>query len=474
MSFSGRNLPVRRNPFLLEGLPPCKPSQGRRFPSPPQRPPTWRDEPSSRLTSVADIDITTRRKLGRSQLLGHMVPGTDPDRIGAIGSFDYAHLRAPLPRNVKSDMFPSGSRGGYYLMRRSADGMVSASGMFKTAFPWATKEQEEVERRHVQSLPGTCQDELAFSVWIDPEQAVTLGEEYGMGPWIRALLDPAAIPAVTSNQNVENGAPRRVRAPPLYFGGSSMSASSHATPLPTTSSVPRPSSRSRRSASPMKPSFASPSKRGAPASRKRKTLAAAAASQSTVPADAMSPSASSSLFDDETPFSATGSPSSQLTGSTTVEIAVMHLDTLKTEPVSELPPVPEMPLSEDAAENAMGEESENQEDEVAFAGEPPSPDEMKQVLAKAAQMVATSPENSSSIAETKSKRKAEGTARDQEGKSGKKAAGNNEDHNGDADGDTSAEPAVKKVKTEKTEVRLRKDRIKKRAFYGIGATLAVG
>lgn len=52
--------------------------------------------------------------------------------------------------------------------RRSRDGFVSATGMFKIAFPWAKIEEERSEREHLKSLSGTSEDEIAGNVWISP------------------------------------------------------------------------------------------------------------------------------------------------------------------------------------------------------------------------------------------------------------------------------------------------------------------
>lgn len=55
------------------------------------------------------------------------------------------------------------------LQRRSKDGFVSATGMFKIAFPWATIAEEKAERNYLKSMPNTSQDEVANNVWVSPE-----------------------------------------------------------------------------------------------------------------------------------------------------------------------------------------------------------------------------------------------------------------------------------------------------------------
>lgn len=52
--------------------------------------------------------------------------------------------------------------------RRSRDGYVSATGMFKIAFPWAKHTEELSERDFLKTREGTSEDEVAGNVWISP------------------------------------------------------------------------------------------------------------------------------------------------------------------------------------------------------------------------------------------------------------------------------------------------------------------
>lgn len=411
-----RQLPQKRNPFMTADVPNY-------------------------------TDLVSRRRLGQTQLTAKMVaalPGAEVDPSN-LGVFDYAHLRAPLPKGIVSGIFKS-SPNSYFLMRRSNDGFVSATGMFKASFPYALAEEEEAERRYIKSLSTTSHEETAGNVWIPPDSALSLAEEYGIGPWIRALLDPADI--LVSNAS-ENSPPKKITAPPKYIP--TASATTLVPPTPTSMR----STRSRRSASPTK---APSSRRNVAASpRKRSTRNTSAQPESS---ETPSTSRKTSLTNGDIPVLA---PSEALK---VEELKVEHVDkglagTLET--VQEEPKV-KVNIDQDVKIEENGTEVERTKVDLRMpftAGGPPSADDAARMIEEAKAMVASA---EADVAEASSK-----------AAKGKRKA---EDYEADideegADGETSLalRPRAKKAKT---EVELRKDKVKRRALVGITFTLAAG
>ncbi|KAL1967950.1 hypothetical protein VTN77DRAFT_2367 [Rasamsonia byssochlamydoides] len=167
-------------------------------------------------------ELLALRRLGKTHL------AVKPAQVGTsnatkpenLGPFEYAHLRAPLPKDLRgSEIFPSHNPQQhpetYFLMRRSKDGYISATGMFKIAFPWAKLEEEKAEREYLKSRPETSEDEIAGNVWISPMLALELSKEYRMFDWVRALLDPTDIVQSPSSAKKQITPPPKFEMPPL-------------------------------------------------------------------------------------------------------------------------------------------------------------------------------------------------------------------------------------------------------------------
>ncbi|KAH8839097.1 hypothetical protein MCOR27_008996 [Pyricularia oryzae] len=429
------SLPARRNPYMVEDVPDY-------------------------------ADLVNCRALGQTKLTQRVAIPKDAESNG-LRVFDYAHLRAPLPKGVVSGIFSKGTPNAYFLMRRSSDGYVSATGMFKATFPYADAEDEEAERNYIKSLPATSKEETAGNVWISPDQALALAEEYSIATWIRALLDPTDIPLHgPQSARAAAASSKVISAPPKYF---------HGVAPPTPSSI-RTSSRTRRSASPTKSSRATAS----PRKRSSKALS----SQQSAPSETSSakPSASPTLA------------TSQLGAAPALPVPVpvpalepvaedVVIESLEKEepapvPMEEDEPKVKITVDQDVKidENGVETTHTNMEVELPLFGEPPSAEETARMVAEAKEMVLAAKETVSGSAsvpgspsvtrqpETSvktSKRKAEGISVDEQ----EEAEKDKEDRvveNG---------PRAKKMKTEAEQKR---DRVRKRALFGISATLAVG
>lgn len=74
------------------------------------------------------------------------------------------------------------SKADQVTQRRSKDGFVSATGMFKIAFPWAQHSEEKEERDYLKTLDSTSEDDVAGNIWVTPEFGMIvmhgLGDSY--------------------------------------------------------------------------------------------------------------------------------------------------------------------------------------------------------------------------------------------------------------------------------------------------------
>jgi hypothetical protein len=387
-----------------------------------------------------DKDLVSRRRLGQTQLTAKMVNQPEGGETAPLGFFDYAHLRAPLPKGIVSGIFKS-SPNSYFLMRRSHDGYVSATGMFKATFPYAEVAEEEAERKYIKSLESTSPEETAGNIWISPEHALKLAEEYNVVPWIQALLDPAPI-AVSSNLD---SPPKKILAPPKFE--LAKSALQMAPPTPT--SLPR-SMRTRRSASPTK----LPAPRPVKTPRKRK-----AKSESV---DLGIPSTAAVAAKVEINGTIDENEVSEAVTETTVKLVESEPAAPALEAVEEEEQKVKISVEQDTKMDDEGHEVKHTAISLELplsSSQPPSAEETARMLAEAKAMVEAAnggaPVEEEPEASTKPKRKADDiTAADEEDKD-----------------DESDERSSKRTRP---NVQLKKERVRNRALLGLSATVALG
>jgi hypothetical protein len=82
--------------------------------------------------------------------------------------------------------------------------------MFKLAFPYAKTGDEETERKYLKTLSSTSDDEVSGNTWVSPAYALELAEQYKMGFWVRALLDPAPL------ARAKEGTKKPISSPPPF------------------------------------------------------------------------------------------------------------------------------------------------------------------------------------------------------------------------------------------------------------------
>jgi hypothetical protein len=309
------------------------------------------------------------------------------------------------------------SPASYFLMRRSHDGYISATGMFKATFPYAEVAEEEMERKYIKSLETTSSDETAGNVWIPPQHALQLAEEYQILPWIKALLDNKPI----ETNPTKDATPKTISPPPKFL----MPQEILAAPTPTRG-------RPRRSASPSK--IASPRKTLG-SKRARKSVAAQSES---VKSESLEPSEKSASKNVQEALKAAAAESSSVNAEE------------KEEPVVRVNVDTEVEINGDVETTHTHVEVEM----PAGSPELPLPEDTEAMIAKAKEMVDAAVKNSNGAAISNPKKL-------------KRKAGIEE-----GDDDTEESAPAKKAKVETTE--LKKERIKTRALLGISATLAIG
>lgn len=364
--------------------------------------------------------LVERRCLGQTEL--KVKPGqmgtsnaTKPENLGVL---DYAHLRVPLPSDLSSSgIFIKGPNRkypeAYFLMRRSTDGYISATGMFKAAFPYASVEEEAIEKDYIKSLPDASSEEVAGNVWINPDQALSLAEEYSIKLWIAALLDPEPITHGTNDPK------KSIQSPPTFRMKDPINGLGRSPEKPVRSTR----GRSLRSASPVKRE--TPARKFATPRKPRKGRAAAKLEEE---AAAIAEEAAESI-----------------NGELATATARESTENVKVEVENVTEPSP-------GGDNEEVEKTKVNIEMPTGLPELELPNDAQAMLAEARAMVHEAEKIAGPTPSAKGKRKAEEMVAD--------------------DDEESEELPPKRVKAVKTE--LRKEKIKRRAITGIAAGLALG
>ncbi|KAE8555922.1 hypothetical protein EYB25_000620 [Talaromyces marneffei] len=390
-------------------------------------------------------ELLALRRLGKTHLT------VKPGQIGTsnatkpenLGPFEYAHLRAPLPKDLTgSEIFPAQTtkQDTYFLMRRSKDGYISATGMFKIAFPWAKAEEEKTEREYVKSKTETSIDETAGNLWISPLLALELAKEYQMLDWVRALLDSTDIIQAPASSKKPITPPPKFEMPPLET---------------LTELNPTSRTRSRRSASPAKSSprkTASPRKSRAPRATKESSVAATTAASASLQA-ALEGAADTK----EEPNGTAVDPNAAVAEST--ETKTKKSRSKKQAVIDEKVTVSVESTTEIKDDIETTKTNVSVEMPVTLPDLPPAED-TQQMIAQAQKMVE----------EANKLQTQDVTAESSSPKAAKKRKSDEVEEEEDEKADTPAQP-TKKAKV--LETKLRKERVRNRALVGVTATLAL-
>ncbi|EED23030.1 APSES transcription factor, putative [Talaromyces stipitatus ATCC 10500] len=385
------------------------------------------------------------RRLGKTHLT------VKPAQIGTsnatkpenLGPFEYAHLRAPLPKDLTgSEIFPAQTtkQDTYFLMRRSKDGYISATGMFKIAFPWAKAEEEKAEREYVKSKTETSVDETAGNLWISPMLALELAKEYQMLDWVRALLDSTEIIQTPASS-------KKPITPPPKFEMPQLETSTELNPTSRT--------RSRRSASPAK---SSPKKNASP----RKSRAHRSTKESSVAATTAASASLQAALDgaaDQEKEEINRTAEDTIAVAETIETKPKKTRSKKHAAVDDKVTVNVESTTETKDEIETTQTNVTVEMPVTLPDLPPAED-TEQMIAQAKKMV----EEATKLQEQDT------TAESSSPKASKKRKSDEVEEEDDENSNTPAQP-TKKAKV--LETKLRKERVRNRALVGVTATLAL-
>lgn len=350
----------------------------------------------------------------------------------------------------------------YFLMRRSNDGYISATGMFKATFPYAEVLEEEAERNYIKSLATTSSNETAGNVWISPTHALELADEYGIRVWIKALLDPTPILVNPKGDTT----PKKISPPPTFL----LAPEDLAAPNGSTGRSGEALRRSRRSVSPSK--IASPLKKTIATPRKLKQKVAAEESASASSKNlqqalksATKPEASPSSSSVAEKEDATASPEpkrkSKAAKADAAKADAAKADAAKVDAAKE-PKVTVQVDKEVVVEGGVETTHTHVEVEMpAGFAELPLPEDTEAMIAKAKEMV---------DAAVKADDAAKAAAETEAGPSKPAAKKVKRKAEEEAEKENEGAPA----KRAKVESDLKKEKVRARALIGISATLAIG
>ncbi|KAL8698352.1 MAG: hypothetical protein Q9224_001889 [Gallowayella concinna] len=364
------------------------------------------------------------RRLGQTDLSvrAGSVGTSNATKKENLGLFNYAHLKVPFPADFKgSEVHPHHPKHGpprsYFLMRRSADGYVSASGMFKAAFPWATQAEEKTEKSYLQSLETTSREEVAGNIWVSETTALDLAEDYGLLPWVKALLAPDDVMKNSDNYD------KSITPPPKYIF-----TANDKTHLPPPSSRASTPARSRG-----RPRASSPTKSEKAASPRKQRVTKASKAEDAANTRAAAAFLQDALMDSQKPAIEEDDEGEEEAGTVKVELSETtqvngEVETTTTNVKVNLP--------------------------GGMSAQVPPQEQTEEIIREAKAVVEAA-------------RQLEGES----SKASKKRKADELDEDSDEEADRQLQPAKK---ARLAEQELKKERVKNRALFGVAFTLAVG
>ncbi|KAL8972828.1 MAG: hypothetical protein Q9197_002613 [Variospora fuerteventurae] len=370
------------------------------------------------------LRLVSERRLGQTNLAvrTNQIGTSNATRKENLGLLDYAYLKIPFPENFKgSDIHPHTAKHGpptsYFLMRRSSDGYVSASGMFKAAYPWAKHSEERAEKEYLKTLDTASTEEVAGNIWVAEATALQLAEDYDIVPWIAALLDTAPVEKASESQH------KMISTPPRYVF--TANDKTHLPP-PSRSRASTPAKRGR-------PRASSPSKSEKAASPRKQRVTKAMKAES----DANTKAAAASLQD-------------------ALKQATPALSD-RTDDQEQEPPTPRFEVDEVTKVQGDTEiTTTNVRVDLpgGMAADVPPHEQTEEIIREAKAVVEAARMLDGNSSKRSKKRKAEEL-----------------DEDSDEDGGNQLQPAKKARVAER---QLKKERVKNRALFGVAATLAIG